>query len=146
MALQARDALGISIAKDLSRIEGTILFYDSFYRAQTKKRTGKELGHDGKLRIYPACGLEFAGGATDRARLCKQDYSWMATLANMAVLAWPEEAKKRAIYKMANTTAPQARFPAFFGPGHDWHRQLRELPGVSCPCRPDVPAHRPRLP
>ncbi len=56
----------------------------------------------------------------DRARLCKQDYSWMANVANMAALAWPEEAKKRAIYKMANTAAPQARFPAFFGPGHDW--------------------------
>jgi hypothetical protein len=56
----------------------------------------------------------------DRARLCKQDYSWMANLVNMAALALPEEARKRAIYKMANTTAPQARFPAFFGPGHDW--------------------------
>lgn len=44
----------------------------------------------------------------------------MANVANMAALAWPEEAKKRAIYKMANTAAPQARFPAFFGPGHDW--------------------------
>jgi hypothetical protein len=56
----------------------------------------------------------------DRARLCKQDYSWMANLVNTAALAWPEEARKRAIYKMANNTAPQARFPAFFGPGHDW--------------------------
>lgn len=218
MALQARDTLGISIAKDLPWIEGTVLFYDSFYRAQTKKRTGKEVGDDGKLRIYPACGLEYAGGATDpievvcgltritagvialpdlpaasrervekiraavpdvpagtrqrrrsllpakswereynkwepiemyacwpyrlagitkpetlrlardtwetvpadRARLCTQDYSWMANVANMAALAWPEEAAQRAIYKMANTAAPQTRFPAFFGPGHDW--------------------------
>jgi len=218
MALQARDALGISLKNDLPWIEGTVLFYDSFYRAQTKKRTGKELGNDGKLVIYPGNGLEYAGGATDpidavcglkritggllalpdlpassrerfqriqstlpelpvgqrqrrpsllpaktwerdynkwepiemyafwpyrlvgitqpqtlqlardtwetvpadRARLCKQDYSWMANVANMAALAWPEEAKKRAIYKMANTSAPQARFPAFFGPGHDW--------------------------
>jgi hypothetical protein len=56
----------------------------------------------------------------DRARLCKQDYSWMANLANMASLASPEKAKERAIYKMTNTAAPQARFPAFFGPGHDW--------------------------
>jgi len=218
MALQARDALGVSIAKDLPWIEGTVLFYDSFYRAQAKKRTGKELGDDGKLVLYPANALEFAVGATDpievvcglkrviaglltlpeppvssrerlqriqatlpelpvgkrlgrlsllpakswereynkwepiemyacwpyrlagitkpetlqlardtwdtipahRARLCKQDYSWMPTVANMAALAWPDEAKKRAIYKMANTNAPQARFPALFGPGHDW--------------------------
>ncbi len=218
MALQAHDALGIDITKDLPWIEGTVIFYDTFYRKQTKERTGKELGDDGKLRIYPACGLEYAGGATDpieavcglkritesllkfselpaasrsrlteiqgrlpelpmgrrngrlsllpalsmereynkwepiemyaywpyrllgitkpdtlqlardtwetvpadRARLCKQDYSWMANVANMAALAWPDKAKERAIYKMANNTAPQARFPAFFGPGHDW--------------------------
>ena len=56
----------------------------------------------------------------DRARLSKQDYSWMANVVNMAALASPEKAKERAIYKMANTAAPQARFPAFFGPGHDW--------------------------
>jgi hypothetical protein len=56
----------------------------------------------------------------DRARLCKQDYSWMPNVANMAALAAPDKAKERAIYKMANITAPQARFPAFFGPGHDW--------------------------
>jgi hypothetical protein len=55
-----------------------------------------------------------------RARLCKQDYSWMANVTNMATMASPEKAKERAIYKMANTAAPQARFPAFFGPGHDW--------------------------
>jgi hypothetical protein len=218
MALQARDALDISLERDLPWIEGTIRFYDSFYRAQTKQRTGKELGDDGRLVLYPTCGLEFAGGATDaievvsglkritagllalpdlpapsrerlrrilptlpelpaghrqgrrsllpaktwerdynkwepiemyaawpyrlvgitqpdtlqlardtwetvpadRARLCKQDFSWMANVANMAALAWPEKAKERAIYKLANNTAPQARFPAFFGPGHDW--------------------------
>lgn len=56
----------------------------------------------------------------DRAEFCKQDYSWMANVANMAALGWPDEAKKRAIYKLSNMVAPQARFPAFFGPGHDW--------------------------
>lgn len=218
MALQARDALGVTLEKDLPWIEGAVLFYDSFYRAQCKGRTGKELGDDGKLVLYPTCGLEFAGGATDaievvcglrqitasllalpglsassrerllrirstlpdlpvglrqgrrsllpartwerdynkwepiemyaawpyrlvgitrpetlqlardtwetvpadRALLCKQDYSWMANVVNMAALAWPGKAKERAVYKMANNAAPQARFPAFFGPGHDW--------------------------
>jgi hypothetical protein len=218
MTLQAHDRLGISITNDLPWIEGTVKFYDSFYRNETKKRTGSELGTDGKLVIYPGNGLEYAGDATnpveavcglqrvtaallalpelspesrsnleriklilpeistgmregrlsilpaksfnreynkwepiemyaawpyrvvgvtqpetmqlardtwetipaDRARLCKQDYSWMANVVNMAALAWPDSAKARAIYKMANTTAPQARFPAFFGPGHDW--------------------------
>jgi hypothetical protein len=218
MALQAGDALGTSLERDLPWIEGTVLFYDSFYRAQTKKRTGSELTADGKLRIYPSQALEFGGGATDplevvcamhritagllalqnlpaasrerlqriqatipdlpigkrqgraslfparsieqefnpwepcemfaawpyrmvgvtkpetlelardtwetipeaRTKSCKLDFSWMATVANVASLARPEEAKQRAIYKMANTVAPQARFPAFFGPGHDW--------------------------
>jgi len=218
MALQAHDRLGISITNDLPWIEGTVKFYDTFYRNETKKRTGSELGEDGKLVIYPGNGLEYAGDATnpveavcglqrvtagllaladlspesrsnlqriqsilpemptgmrdgrlsilpaksfnreynkwepiemyaawpyrlvgvtkpetmqlardtwqtvpaDRARLCKQDYSWMANLANMAALAWPDSAKARAIYKMANIAAPQVRFPAFFGPGHDW--------------------------
>ena len=218
MALQGRDALGISLEKDLPWIEGTVVFFDSYYRAQTKKRTGSELTCDGKLCIYPSQALEFGGGATDplevvcamhritagllalpnlpaasrermqriqatipdlpvgkrqgraslfparsiekefntwepcemfaawpyrmvgvtkpetlqlardtwetipeaRAKSCKQDYSWMATVINVASLARPEEAKKRAIHKMANNVVPQARFPAFFGPGHDW--------------------------
>ena len=218
MALQAHDALGIALEDDLAWIEGTVGFYDSYYRARTKQRTGREFGDDGMYVLYPTCGLEFAGGATDaievvaalkrvtaallalpqlsaasrerlraiqpripelpvgrrqgvasllparkwerdynkwepiemyaawpyrlvgitqpdtlqlardtwetvpadRARLCKQDYSWMANVVNMAALAWPGKAKERAICKMANTAAPQARFPAFFGPGHDW--------------------------
>ncbi len=218
MNLQAHENTGYPITEDLPWMIGTVTFYDTYYRAETKKRTGKELGDDGKLVIYPGNGLEYAGDATnpidavsgllaltegllrlpdlaaadrarleqilatlpplpagrrsarlsllpaktyhvsynkwepiemyaawpyrrvgitrpdtlqlardswdtvpeDRARLCKQDYSWMANLANMAVLASPEKARERAIYKMANTAAPQARFPAFFGPGHDW--------------------------
>lgn len=218
MNLQAHDVMGTPLDKDLGWIAGTVLFYDSFYRSELKKRTGRELGDDGKLVMYPGNGLEFAGDATnpidavagftcvtasllklkelppalrsrlasiqkaipplpvarrsgvmslqpakswngdynkweplemyaywpyrlvgvtkpetlqlgrdtwdtipeDRARLCKLDYSWMANVANMAALASPEKAKERAIYKMANTAAPQARFPAFFGPGHDW--------------------------
>jgi len=218
MALQARDTMGISLEKDLLWIEGTVLFYDSYYRAQTKKRTGQELTLDGKLCIYPSNGLEFAMDATDpievvcalhritagllalpdlpaasrerikriqatipdlpigkrqgrasifparsykqeankeepiemfaawpyrmmgvtkpetlqlardtwetippeRAKYCKRDVSWQATVANVASLARPEEAKARAIHKMSNTATPQARFPAFFGPGNDW--------------------------
>lgn len=218
MNLQAHDVLGTDLGPDLDWIAGTVLFYDTFYRSELRKRSGKELGDDGKLVMHPANGLEFVGDATnpidgvaafirvtdsllkldsipaslrgrlqeirktipplpvarrngvmslqpakswggeynkwepieayaywpyrligvtnpstiqlgrdtwdtipeDRARLCKLDYSWMANVANMAALASPEKAKERAIYKMANTAAPQSRFPAFFGPGHDW--------------------------
>ena len=218
MALQARDALGIDIRQDLPWIEGTVLFYDSVYRAQCQKRTGKDVGDDGNLVLYPSNALELLSGATnpievvsglrrvtagllalpdlpadtrmrfeaiqarlpelpmgerdgvrsllpaksyegvhnkwepiemyafwpyrwvgvtrpdtlqlardtwksvpkDRRRCVEQDYSWMANVANVAALAWPAEAKKRVIYKLANNDQPQARFPAFFGPGHDW--------------------------
>ncbi len=57
---------------------------------------------------------------SERAILCKQDYSWMANVVNMAACGWTDEAKRRAIYKLGNVDAPQSRFPAFFGPGHDW--------------------------
>ena len=50
----------------------------------------------------------------------KKDYSWMPTVISTAAMAWPAESKQRVIFKMANNAAPQARFPAFFGPGHDW--------------------------
>ncbi len=218
MNLQAHDTLGTDISKDLPWIKGLVFFYDNFYRARTKERTGRELDGDGKLLIYPSNAVEYAAGATnpvevvaglnrvterllklpqldaasraritrirsvlpdlptgerngrkvvlaarslereynkwepiemfafwpyrmvgitqpdtlqlardtwdtipeDRARLCKQDYSWMPNVANMAALAAPDQAKERAIYKMANIAAPQSRFPAFFGPGHDW--------------------------
>ena len=40
-------------------------FYDSFHPASCKRRTGRELDDDGKLVVYPSCGLEYAGGATN---------------------------------------------------------------------------------
>lgn len=57
----------------------------------------------------------------NRVALCKEaDYSWMANVVNTAALAIPEESRRRVIYKLGNTDNPQSRFPAFFGPGHDW--------------------------
>lgn len=54
--------------------------------------------------------------------LCKYDYSWMPTLVDMAALGLTDEAKKRAIAKLSYQAkaSPDLRFPAFFGPGHDW--------------------------
>jgi hypothetical protein len=56
----------------------------------------------------------------DRAEKVTRDYSWMPVVANMAALGNTKEAARRVIDKLSNTAAPQARFPAFFGPGHDW--------------------------
>ena len=218
MALQAHDALGIPLDADLPWIAGTVRFFDSFYRAQERQRSGRDLDAEGHLVITPGNALEFGQGTVNaidavagltrvtggllalpdlpadlrgqlerlqaalpplptgtrhgrpallparsvereynrwepvemyaawpyrmvgitrpetlalardtwastpdhRYRLCGQDYSWMANVANMAALGLPEEARTRALWKMANSAAPQARFPAFFGPGHDW--------------------------
>lgn len=219
MALQARNYLGVDITKDIPWIAGTVIFYDTFYRNKCKELTGKELGDDNKLILYPCNGLELVSGATNpvevvcgltrvcdgllslknldpdlrqriteiqerlpaipvgerngvqsileaksyekmhnrnepiemyaywpyrlagitapgtlqlarntwntipknRVNLCKKlDYSWMANVVNTAALAIPEESEERVIYKLGNIKEPQSRFPAFFGPGHDW--------------------------
>jgi len=55
----------------------------------------------------------------DRTSKCKKDYSWMPVIVNMAGLGNTEEAKTRVVDKLSDQKA-QLRFPAFFGPGHDW--------------------------
>ncbi len=55
-----------------------------------------------------------------RAEKVTRDYSWMPVAVNMAALGNTAEAARRIVDKLSNTSAPQARFPAFFGPGHDW--------------------------
>jgi hypothetical protein len=44
---------------------GIVRFFDSFYRARTLARTGKEFSDGGKLVLYPLNGLELLGGGTD---------------------------------------------------------------------------------
>lgn len=55
-----------------------------------------------------------------RAEKVTRDYSWMPVVVNMAAVGNTKEAARRVIDKLSNTSSPQARFPAFFGPGHDW--------------------------
>ncbi len=220
MALHGHANLGKDIRADMEWIKGTVRFFDSYYRKETKRLTKKELGPDGKLSIYPANAIELLVGAKNPAevvaglrRICDaltklepalissaektefanllailpelpkgekdgkpillpatswkkeynlwelpelyaawpyrlhavtrpgtaqiaqntwdllpehrkekvtRDYSWMPVVVNMAALGNTEEAERRIVDKLSNTTAPQARFPAFFGPGHDW--------------------------
>jgi hypothetical protein len=219
MALTAHSVLGTDLRSDLTWIIGTLRFYDSFYRKQTRERTGSELSADGRLTIYPANSIEFAAGAknpveviaglrriseallslvpgmlspderdfvaqlqaaipdlpvdtetsdpvllpaasfektfnlwelpelyaawpyrvvgvlhpetiriarstwenlpSERAEYCRQDLSWMPVVANMAALGLADEAKQRIVAKLSDART-QVRFPAFFGPGHDW--------------------------
>ena len=54
---------GADLAPYLPFIEQAVIFYDEHYRFRCKQRTGKELGDDGKLVIYPANTLEAHWGA-----------------------------------------------------------------------------------
>lgn len=47
------------------------------------------------------------------------DFSWMPNIVNAAAIGAAEEAGRLAIDKLSDKNA-QVRFPAFFGPGHDW--------------------------
>ena len=50
---------------------------------------------------------------------CKRDFSWQSNLANTAAMGLMDEARNRAIFKLSDG-ASACRYPAFFGPGHDW--------------------------
>lgn len=68
--------------------------------------------------------LELARNTWDRipehrAGFCKQDLSWMPAVVNMAALGLAKEAGRRVVEKLSDQKS-QVRFPAFFGPGHDW--------------------------
>lgn len=50
---------------------------------------------------------------------CKLDFSWQANVCNTAAMGLADEARERAIFKLSDA-ASACRYPAFFGPGHDW--------------------------
>jgi hypothetical protein len=47
------------------------------------------------------------------------DFSWMPNIVNAAAIGAADAAGRLAIDKLSDKKA-QVRFPAFFGPGHDW--------------------------
>lgn len=47
------------------------------------------------------------------------DYSWMPNIVNAAAIGDAKEAGQLVLEKLSDKNA-QVRFPAFFGPGHDW--------------------------
>lgn len=54
-----------------------------------------------------------------RKKNVSRDMSWMPVVVNMAAIGNTDEAARRMVDKLGNFNG-QARFPAFFGPGHDW--------------------------
>jgi hypothetical protein len=58
LILQYHKFSGADVARYLPFIEQSVIFYDEHYRYRCRQRTGKELGEDGKLVIYPANTLE----------------------------------------------------------------------------------------
>ncbi len=219
MALHGYATLNKDVSADMEWIKGTVRFYDTYYRNETKRFTGSELDSTGRLSIYPANSIELLIGAKnpievvaglrrvsdaltklpdnlvtadekkyfqnvfntlpelpvgeqdgkpilkpalswekvynkwelpelyaawpyrlkcvtrpgtaqiaqntwdllpqERAEKVTRDYSWMPVAVNMAAIGNTPEATKRILAKLGNFT-PQSRFPAFFGPGHDW--------------------------
>ena len=219
MALHGHTTLGKDISGDMEWIKGTVRFFDSYYRNETKRLTGNQLDSTGRLSIFPANSIELLVGAKNpievvaglqritgaltklpdtlisanekkyfsdllcilpelpvgekdgipilkpafswekeynmwelpelyvawpyrikgvshpgtaqiaqntwdllpkkRADKVTRDYSWMPVVVNMAAMGNTSEAAKRILAKLGNFN-PQARFPAFFGPGHDW--------------------------
>jgi hypothetical protein len=102
MALRGRGVLGTDIRPDLPWMVEQIRFFDSFYRAQTKTRTGKELTPDGKLSLDPCNGLELAVRATNPIET-------VAALRAVvgALLALPElSTADRAFLKQVQPTLP----------------------------------------
>ena len=56
----------------------------------------------------------------NRQAVChKLDLSWQPTWVDAAALGMADEAQRRALAKLSDVASP-CRFPAFFGPGHDW--------------------------
>jgi hypothetical protein len=65
MALRGRSVFGSDIRPELPWMVEQIRFFDTFYRAQAKARTGKDLAPDGRLLLYPCNGLELVLKATN---------------------------------------------------------------------------------
>lgn len=63
--------------------------------------------------------LDEPRGKTRQGICHKQDLSWQPTWVTSAALGMTKEAEKRAIAKLSDAASP-CRFPAFFGPGHEW--------------------------
>jgi hypothetical protein len=107
---------GNDIRPYLPVVEGIISYYDQFYRKENTNNSGKDLGDNGKLVIYPSCAVEFAQGA-------KNNTDVIAGLDAIAegLLALPEgilEPEKIDYYKNFRATLPA--FPTLSAKGEKY--------------------------
>lgn len=65
MMLEYHRFTGADITKYMPFIENAVIFFDEHYRKREKIRSGRELGEDGKLVIYPSTSCESYRGATN---------------------------------------------------------------------------------
>lgn len=97
MMLERRRYTGEDISRYVPVADAMLHFFDQYYRQRNKKNTGKELDENGKLVIFPGCGLELYTGT-------RNDSSTLAGLMAIcdALLALPDGAvstEDRKFYK-----------------------------------------------
>jgi len=67
MMVEAVRWSGADAAPLLPSVEGTLRFFDNYFRWLQRERTGRELGEDGKLVLYPLNALELYRDARNAA-------------------------------------------------------------------------------
>ena len=67
MMVEAVRWSGTGAAPWLPSVEGTLRFFDNYFRRLQRERTGRELGEDGKLVLYPLNALELYRDARNAA-------------------------------------------------------------------------------
>ena len=126
MMLQYRNFSGRNISEYIPFIEEAVIFYDEHYRMLEKKRTGKELGENGKLVIYPSNALEnhpYAKNPTSVIAGLKTVLTGLLELPDSV-----ESIKKKNRWKSILATVPD--FPIgedksghkYFKPAANWER------------------------
>ncbi len=137
MMLERHRYTGEDISRYVPVADAILRFFDQFYRQQNKKNTGRQLDENGRLVIFPGCGLELYTGTRNDS----------ATLAGLmaisdALLALPDgavSAAGRKFYKaFRNRLAPiptrTCRDHLCISPAQAWQKE-----------RPDYNSELPQL-
>jgi hypothetical protein len=111
MMLQSSSYFGTDVRPYVPVVDGTLRFFDQFYRKQHKTKEGRELDAKGRLVIFPGNATETHAGTSNDA----PTVSGLHALTT-ALLALPENVStpsQRAFWKSFRATLPAV-------PVHDW--------------------------